>query len=136
MFLCFGHDCVCFVCVVLCVCVVCCVYCVWWVCSRFLVGVFKIFGGCLQDFWWVSSRFLVGVFKIIGPLRWTLPPPPDCPKFRSFPPQFSFFLLSLGGLLVEFWWCLKHREAQMCAFAVLWLKPRPFLSSCFSVSFL
>ena len=37
-------------------------------------------------------------------------PPPDRPKFRSFfplPPQFSFFLPSLGCLLVEFWWCLK-----------------------------
>ena len=59
------------------VCVVCCV--------------FKIFGGCLQD------------FPSPGPPR-----PPDRPKFRSFfslPPEISFFLLSLGGLLVEFWWC-------------------------------
>ena len=34
------------------------------------------------------------------------------PKFRVFfplPPQFSFILPSLGGLLVEFWWCLKRR---------------------------
>ena len=35
--------------------------------------------------------------------------PLDRPKFRSFfslsPPEISFFLLSLGGLLVEFWWC-------------------------------
>ena len=31
------------------------------------------------------------------------------PKFRAFfslPPQFSFFLLSLGGPFVEFWWCV------------------------------
>ena len=34
-------------------------------------------------------------------------PPPDIPKFRSFfpLPQFSYILPSLGGLLVEFWWC-------------------------------
>ena len=39
----------------------------------------------------------------------------------SLPPEISFFLLSLGGLLVEFWWCLKCRGRQMCAFGVLWL---------------
>ena len=36
------------------------------------------------------------------------PPSGGPPKiYRFFPllPQFSFFLLSLGGLLVEFWWC-------------------------------
>ena len=47
------------------------------------------------------------------------------PKFRAFfpllPPQFSFFLLSLGGLPVEFWWCLKRRGPQMCTFGVLGL---------------
>ena len=31
--------------------------------------------------------------------------------FCSLPPEISFFLLSLGGLLVEFWWCLKRRDA-------------------------
>ena len=41
--------------------------------------------------------------------------------FFSLPPEISFFCLSLGGLLVEFWWCLKRRDAQMCAFGVLWL---------------
>ena len=29
--------------------------------------------------------------------------------FSPLPPQFSFFLPSLRGLLVEFWWCLKRR---------------------------
>ena len=47
------------------------------------------------------------------------------PNFRAFffslPLEISFFLLSLGGLLMEFWWCLKRRHAQMCAFGVLWL---------------
>ena len=27
--------------------------------------------------------------------------------FSPLPPQFSFFLPSLGGLLVEFWWCFE-----------------------------
>ena len=51
------------------------------------------------------------------------------PKFRacffSSPVGiFALFLslsLSLGCLLVEFWWCLKRRGAQMCTFGVLWL---------------
>ena len=37
-------------------------------------------------------------------------PPPDRPKFRSFlflsHRKIRSCLLSLGGLLVEFWWCL------------------------------
>ena len=41
-----------------------------------------------------------------------------CPKFRSFfllPPQFSFFLLSLGGPFVGIWWgFLKCRGLEMC----------------------
>ena len=44
------------------------------------------------------------------------------PKFRAFfslsRHKFRSFLLS-GGLLVEFWWCLKRRGAQMCTFGVL-----------------
>ena len=36
-------------------------------------------------------------------------------------PQNSFFSSLSGGLLVEFWWCLKRRGAQMCTFGVLWL---------------
>ena len=39
----------------------------------------------------------------------------------SLPPGISFVFLSLWGFLVEFWWCLKRRDAQMCAFGVLWL---------------
>ena len=35
-------------------------------------------------------------------------------------PAAKFVLFSLsGGLLVEFWWCLKRRGAQMCTFGVL-----------------
>ena len=30
----------------------------------------------------------------------------------------SFFSLS-GGLLVEFWWCLKRRDTQICTFCRL-----------------
>ena len=42
--------------------------------------------------------------------------------FFPLPPQFSFFP-SLGGLLVEFWWCLKRRGPEMCTFGVLGLSP-------------
>ena len=41
--------------------------------------------------------------------------------FSLFPPQFSFFFLSLGVLFVEFWWCLKRRGPEMCTFGVLGL---------------
>ncbi len=46
------------------------------------------------------------------------------PKFHAF---FSLSrrklhsFLPLWGLLVEFWWCLKRRGAQMCTFGVLGL---------------
>ena len=47
------------------------------------------------------------------------------PKISRFffpvPPQNSFFSSLSGGLLVEFWWCLKRRCAQMCTFGVLGL---------------
>ena len=36
--------------------------------------------------------------------------------FFPRPPQFSLFLPSFGGLLVEFWWCLKRRDPQVCTF--------------------
>ena len=41
--------------------------------------------------------------------------------FFRLPPQCSFFLLSLWGPSVEFWWCLKRRGLQMCTFGVLGL---------------
>ena len=44
------------------------------------------------------------------------------PKFRVFfpSPATKFVLFSpLWGLLVDFWWCLKRRGAQMCTFGVL-----------------
>ena len=43
------------------------------------------------------------------------------PKFSVFQCPATFFLPSLGGLLVEFWWCLKRRDPQMCTFGVLGL---------------
>ena len=51
-----------------------------------------------------------------GPLRRTAQ---NFALFFPSPPQFSFFLLSLGGPFVEFWWGLKRRGAQMCTFGVL-----------------
>ena len=48
------------------------------------------------------------------------PPSPGPPKISFFvfplPPQFSFFLPSLVGLLVEFW-CFEGRDPQMCRWA-------------------
>ena len=39
--------------------------------------------------------------------------------FFPLPPQFYFFLPSLGGLLVEFWWCFEAgRGPQMCTFGL------------------
>ena len=46
------------------------------------------------------------------------------PKFRAFliSPAAKFVLFfPLWGSSAEFWWCLKRRGAQMCAFGVLWL---------------
>ena len=80
----FKIVCVCVVCVVLgvfncvcCVCCACCVCCVRCVCC---VCVFKIFGGCLQDFGWVSSRFL-------GLSAGPSPPPPERPSAGPPPPR-------------------------------------------------
>ena len=77
-------------------------------------------GGCVQDFWVPRT-----------PLRRTALPL-DRPKFRSFfsplPPENSFISYLSGGLLVEFWFCLKTikcarrgshttaRELQTCTF--------------------
>ena len=54
---------------------------------------------------------LIIITKREGP-RTALPqdrPPPGPPKISLFffrlPLPFSFFLPSLGGLLMEFWWC-------------------------------
>ena len=83
-----------------------CVCSRFWVCSRLCVcgvyGVFKIFGGCLQDFWWVSSRFLGLSAGPPPPRERPLPgtaPPLDRPKFRSFflSPAGNFILSSLSG---------------------------------------
>ena len=44
-------------------------------------------------------------------------PPADSPKFRSLfslsHHNFLSFFPLLGGLLVEFWWCLKRRSHEM-----------------------
>ena len=56
------------------------------------------------------------------------PPSAGPPKISLFffpspaPICAFFFSLSLsGGPLVEFWWCLKRRDPQMCTFGVLGL---------------
>ena len=47
-------------------------------------------------------------------------PPPDSPPpdpLRRTASNFALFSLS-GGRLVEFWWCLKRRDPQMCTFGL------------------
>ena len=39
--------------------------------------------------------------------------------FPPFPPPFRSFLCLSRCLLVEFWWCLKRQNPQMCTFGVL-----------------
>ena len=41
-----------------------------------------------------------------------------CPLSRY---NFHSFLPSLGGLLVELWWCLKRRAPQICTFGIFGL---------------
>ena len=123
-----------FLCVVLCCLVLCCVVLC---CVRCVVG---CVGGVCSRFSSVRPRFGR------SPLSRTLPPPDllssaDRPKFHAvfftFPPQFSFFLLSLWGPSVEFWWCLKRPGPEMCTFGVLGLSceapaaPKPFGASQF-----
>ena len=61
----------------------------------------------------------VGAWRGWGPEGWGAQ---NFALFFSLPPEISFFLLSLGGLLVEFSWCLmKRRGAQVCTFGVLGL---------------
>ena len=60
-----------------------------------------------------ANPFLDLVCVMVGPPEgWG--PKGGSPKFRAH--SSSFFLV-----FVEFWWCLKRRDAQMCAFGVLWL---------------
>ena len=47
---------------------------------------------------------------------------PKISRFFFSSPAARFVLFfPLWGLLVEFWWCLKRRGAQMCTFGVLGL---------------
>ena len=55
-----------------------------------------------------------------GPRRWG---PRNFALFFPSPPQFSFFLLSLGGPFVEIWECLKRRGPEICTFGCR-VKPR------------
>ena len=113
----FDLLCVVLCCVVLCCVVLCCVVlCVW---RGYL------FHGIRVGFhvWVLVSRFGLDRPSPGPPFPWT------AQKFALFfplPPQFSFFPSLSGGLLVEFWWCLKTRTLK-CArleFAGCRVKPR------------
>ena len=60
-------------------------------------------------------------------LVWTALPL-DRPKFRACftlsRRKIRSFLPS-GGLLVEFWWCLKRRDPQMCTFGLSGCRVKP-----------
>ena len=69
---------------------------------------------------WGARR--VGGPKGGGPEGWGLKGGGPKISLFFFSPTGKFILSSLsGGFLVVFWWCLKRRDAQMCAFGVLWL---------------
>ena len=118
------------------VCVVCGVWCV--------CCVFKIFGGCRQDFpslllrrttqnfalFFLSRRRAVKVGRGWGLQGLVLAgvgarrgggPKGGGPTFRAFflPLEISFFLL--GGLLVEFWWCFRRPRRPNVHVWALWL---------------
>ena len=52
-------------------------------------------------------------------------PHPSAPSLPTPSPQFSFFLPSLGSLLVVFWWCLKRKDPQMCTFGLSGCRVKP-----------
>ena len=78
-------------------------------CFKFLVCVFKIFGG------WVSSRFLG--LSAGPPLRWTTLPL-DIPKISRFfsvsPHNFHSFFSLLEVFSLNFGGVFEDRGAQMC----------------------
>ena len=63
-------------------------------------------------------------FPRTSPLRRTSPGPPSAgpPKISQ---QFSFFLPSLGGLLVEFWWCFEDQDPEMRTFGLSGCRVKP-----------
>ena len=50
-----------------------------------------------------------------GPEGWRRP---KISFFFPSPPQYSFFLPSLWGLFVKFWWCFEALVPEMCTFGV------------------
>ena len=63
---------------------------------------------------WPDGGLVVGRSGGGGPKGWG-------PEGRTHNFARNFILPSLGGLIVDFWWCLKRRGAQMCAFGFLLL---------------
>ena len=51
----------------------------------------------------------------MGPRRWGAQ---NLALFLPSPATVSLFFCLSGGLLVEFWWCLKYRGLEMCTFGV------------------
>ena len=83
-----------------------------------LVGCVLLFCGCCV--WYFGCSTFSGRVQHFCPPSSSQtspppkPPPADRPKFRFF---FSHIFLSFFlscGLLVEFWWCFRSRDPQMC----------------------
>ena len=74
--------------------------CVLWVCC-----------GCVQDFWSSLPDPPAG-----PPFPWTAQ---NFALFFSLPRKISFFLLSLGGLLVELWPLFKAVAHPKCGFRLV-----------------
>ena len=100
-------------CLILCCLVLCCVLLCCVVCCHVLLC-------CCCVVWCgvVCSRFS-SVRPRFG--RTPPPPPPKISLFFPCPAPCSFFSSSVGGPSVEFWWCLKRRDRQLCTHGVLGL---------------
>ena len=82
--------------------------------------------GVCSRFSWVRPRFGRSPRLPLSrtPLRRTTQ---NSAFFFPLSPPFSLVLSSLswGGLLVEFWWCLKRRDPQMCTFGLSGCRVKP-----------
>ena len=83
----------------------------------------------LRNFWRLpipssTPRHATQCFWVVRPPRTPPSPgppsagPPKISLFFHLPPQFSFFSPSLGGLLVEFWWCFRRPNFGRSGWAV------------------
>ena len=105
----------------ICCCVVWCVVVVVLCCGVSVECVFKIFVGA-SKIWALLPDSPSAGHPSAGP------PSAGPPKISLFfPSPATIFILSssLGGRFVEFWWCLKRRDPQMCTFGLSGCRVNP-----------